>query len=37
MALMTGLADIAGDLIFLSDSDLDEDPELMTQFRAGRL
>src|ERR1700682_5095243 len=34
MALMTGLAHTTGDLIFLSDCDLDEEPELMTQFHA---
>jgi len=34
MALMTGLAHTTGDLIFLSDSDLDEGPEPMTQFHA---
>ena len=34
MALTTGLAHTTGDLIFLSDSDLDEEPELMTQFHA---
>ena len=34
MALMTGLVHTTGDLIFLSDSDLDEEPEPMTQFHA---
>ena len=35
MALMTGLISlILRDLIFVSDSDLDEEPELMTQFHA---
>jgi hypothetical protein len=34
MALMTGLVHATGDLIFLSDSDLDEEPEPMTQFHA---
>jgi putative glycosyltransferase len=32
MALMTGLAHTTGDLIFLSDSDLDEEPELQRSF-----
>jgi putative glycosyltransferase len=31
-ALMTGLAYANGDLVFLVDSDLDEDPELLSQF-----
>jgi hypothetical protein len=34
MALMTGLPHTTGGLIFLSDSDLDEEPELMTRFHA---
>ena len=34
MALMTGLPHTTGGLIFLSDSDVDEEPELMTQFHA---
>jgi putative glycosyltransferase len=34
VVLMTGLADTTGDVVFLSDSDLDEEPELMTQFHA---
>lgn len=31
-ALMTGIAYAGGDLVFLLDSDLDEDPELLTVF-----
>lgn len=31
-AMMTGLAHAHGDLIFLIDSDLEEEPELLTQF-----
>jgi putative glycosyltransferase len=31
-AIMTGLAHSRGDLVFLIDSDLDEDPELLTTF-----
>jgi putative glycosyltransferase len=31
-AMMTGLAHARGDLIFLIDSDLEEDPELLTSF-----
>jgi hypothetical protein len=34
MALMTGLPRTTGGLIFLSDGDLDEVPELMIQFHA---
>jgi putative glycosyltransferase len=34
VALMTGLPHTTGGLIFSSDSDLDEVPELMTQFHA---
>lgn len=33
-AMMTGLAHARGDLVFLIDTDLEEDPELLTQFRA---
>jgi putative glycosyltransferase len=33
-AMMTGLAHAHGDLIFLIDSDLEEEPELLTQFHA---
>ena len=32
-ALMTGLAHARGDLVFLIDSDLEEDPELLVEFR----
>lgn len=31
-ALMTGLAQASGDLVFLLDSDLEEEPELLTRF-----
>jgi len=31
-AMMTGLAHAQGDLVFLIDSDLEEEPELLTQF-----
>lgn len=31
-ALMTGLAQASGDLVFLVDSDLEEEPELLTRF-----
>src|ERR1700736_2509099 len=31
-AIMTGLAHATGDLVFLIDSDLEEDPELLTRF-----
>jgi putative glycosyltransferase len=31
-AMMTGLADAAGDLVFLIDSDLEEEPELLAEF-----
>ena len=31
-AMMTGLAEAAGDLVFLIDSDLEEEPELLTVF-----
>ena len=31
-AMMTGLAKTTGDLVFLIDSDLDEEPELLTAF-----
>jgi putative glycosyltransferase len=31
-AMMTGLAHATGDLVFLIDSDLDEDPELLARF-----
>jgi putative glycosyltransferase len=33
-ALMTGLAHATGDLVFLIDSDLEEEPELLGQFHA---
>jgi putative glycosyltransferase len=33
-AMMTGLAHARGDLVFLIDSDLEEDPELLTEFAA---
>jgi len=33
-ALMTGLAHATGDLVFLLDSDLDEDPELLNVFHS---
>jgi putative glycosyltransferase len=33
-ALMTGLAHATGDLVFLIDSDLEEEPELLAQFNA---
>ena len=33
-AMMTGLAHASGDLVFLLDSDLEEDPELLHQFYA---
>lgn len=33
-AMMTGLKHAAGDLIFLIDSDLEEEPELLTKFHA---
>lgn len=33
-ALMTGIAHATGDLLFLLDSDLDEDPELLASFHA---
>jgi putative glycosyltransferase len=32
MAMMTGLAEARGDLVFLIDSDLEEAPELLTEF-----
>ena len=31
-AMMTGLAETRGDLVFLIDSDLEEPPELLTEF-----
>jgi putative glycosyltransferase len=33
-AMMTGLAHATGDLVFLIDSDLEEEPELLSQFHA---
>jgi putative glycosyltransferase len=33
-AIMTGLAHAVGDLVFLIDCDLEEDPELLTRFHA---
>ena len=35
-AMMTGLAHATGDLVFLIDSDLEEEPELLGQFHARR-